>query len=217
MPVRGSDGQMILDREEYPRPETTAEGLAALKPAFAARYDAVLNDEGTTYRQLVEQSYPDIVIDHIHHAGNSSGVVDGAAAVLLASPEYARAHGLTPRARVISVATAGDSPELMLNAPVPAAKRALTRAGMSIRDIDLFEVNEAFAVVPLKFMRDLDVDPALVNVNGGAIALGHPIGATGAILLGTLLDELERRGLETGMVTMCTGGGMAPATIIQRL
>jgi acetyl-CoA C-acetyltransferase len=216
VPVYHEDGTLALDHEEFPRPNTTLEGLAALKPSFAAMYAHPLDEEGTSYKKLVQQAFPNLDVNHIHHAGNSSGVVDGAAAVVLASPEYAKAHGLKPRARVKVVATAGDSPELMLNAPVPAAKRALQLAGMSIKDIELFEVNEAFAVVPMKFMRDLDVDPEKVNVNGGAMALGHPIGATGAILIGTLLDEMERRDLTVGMATMCTGGGMAPATIIER-
>jgi len=217
VPVVHDDGSPALDREEYPRAGTTLEGLAALKPAFAAIYEVPLDEEGLSYRKLVEQAYPDVKIDHVHHAGNSSGVVDGAGAVVMASPKYAMAHGLKPRARVRAVATAGDSPELMLNAPVPAARKALAKAGMSLKDIDLFEINEAFAVVPLKFMRDLDIDPAIVNVNGGAIALGHPIGATGAIILGTLLDELERRDLATGLVTLCAAGGMAPAMIIERI
>jgi acetyl-CoA C-acetyltransferase len=217
VPVFHDDGSPALDREEYPRAGTTLEGLAALKPAFAAIYEVPLDEEGLSFRKLVEQAYPDVKIDHVHHAGNSSGVVDGAGAVVMASPQYAMAHGLKPRARVRAVATAGDSPELMLNAPVPAARKALAKAGMSLSDIDLFEINEAFAVVPLKFMRDLDIDPAIVNVNGGAIALGHPIGATGAIILGTLLDELERRDLATGLVTLCAAGGMAPAMIIERI
>jgi acetyl-CoA C-acetyltransferase len=217
VPVYHEDGTLALDREEFPRPNTTLEGLAQLKPAFEAMYQAPLDEEGTSYRKLVEATYPDVKIKHIHHAGNSSGVVDGAGAILLASPEYARAHGLKPRARIRAIANAGDSPELMLNAPVPAAKKALALAGMTIRDIQLFEINEAFAVVPLKFMRDLDVDPAIVNVNGGAMALGHPIGATGAIILGTLLDEMERRDLSVGMATLCAAGGMAPATIIERI
>jgi acetyl-CoA C-acetyltransferase len=216
VPVYNDDGSVALDKEEYPRPSTTLEGLSQLKPAFQMMYDMPLNEEGVTYKQLVQQHYPDVVIEHIHHAGNSSGVVDGAGALILASPEYAKAHGMTPRARIKTVATAGDSPQLMLNAPVPAAKKALKQAGMTMNDIDLLEVNEAFAVVPIKFMRDLDVDAAKVNVNGGAIALGHPIGATGAILIGTLLDEMERRDLTTGLATMCTGGGMAPAIIIER-
>ena len=216
VPVYDEAGNLVLDHEEFPRPQTTLEGLAALKPAFASVYAAPLDEEGTSYKQLVQQAYPGVEVNHIHHAGNSSGVVDGAAALIIASPDYARAHGLKPRARIKVVATAGDSPQLMLNAPVPAARKALALAGMSISDIDLFEVNEAFAVVPMKFMRDLNVDPAKVNVNGGAMALGHPIGATGAIILGTLLDEMERRDLAVGMATMCTGGGMAPATIIER-
>jgi acetyl-CoA C-acetyltransferase len=216
VPVCHDDGSVALDKEEYPRPSTTLEGLSQLKPAFQMMYDMPLNEEGVTYKQLVQQHYADVEIEHIHHAGNSSGVVDGAGALVLASPEYANAHGMKPRARIKTVATAGDSPQLMLNAPVPAAKKALKQAGMTMDDIDLLEVNEAFAVVPIKFMRDLDVDDAKVNVNGGAIALGHPIGATGAILIGTLLDEMERRDLATGLVTMCTGGGMAPAIIIER-
>jgi acetyl-CoA C-acetyltransferase len=215
--VHHDGGAVALDHEEYPRPATTLEGLAGLKPAFEAIYDVPLDEEGLSYKKLVEQAYPDVKINHVHHAGNSSGVVDGAGAVVIASPAYAMAHGMKPRARIRSVATAGDSPELMLNAPVPAARKALAKAGMALADIDLFEVNEAFAVVPLKFMRDLDIDPAIVNVNGGAIALGHPIGATGAIILGTLLDELERRGLQTGLVTLCAAGGMAPAMIIERI
>jgi acetyl-CoA C-acetyltransferase len=215
--VYHEDGRVALDHEEFPRPGTTLESLAGLKPAFAAMYEAPLDEEGLTFKKLVQKSYPDVKIEHIHHAGNSSGVVDGAGAVVLASPEYAKAHGLKPRARIVSLATAGDSPELMLNAPVPAAKKALRMAGMEIGDIDLIEINEAFAVVPLKFMRDLDIDPAIVNVNGGAMALGHPIGATGSMILGTLLDELERRDLATGLVTLCAAGGMAPAVILERM
>ncbi|HUD50070.1 acetyl-CoA C-acetyltransferase [Parvibaculum sp.] len=217
VPVYHDDGTLALDKEEFPRPGTTLESLAGLKPAFAAMYEFPLDEEGLTYKKLVQKNYPDVVINHIHHAGNSSGVVDGAGAVVIASPEYAKAHGLKPRARIISVATAGDSPELMLNAPVPATKKALQIAGMTLKDIDLIEINEAFAVVPLKFMRDLNVDPAIVNVNGGAMALGHPIGATGAIILGALLDELERRDLNVGLATLCAAGGMAPATIIERM
>jgi acetyl-CoA C-acetyltransferase len=217
VPVYHDDGSVALDHEEFPRPSTTLEGLAQLKPAFAALYDYPLDEAGLSYRRLVEQAFPDVKINHVHHAGNSSGVVDGASGVVLASPEYAKAHGMKPRARIVTVATSGDSPELMLNAPVPAARKALKQAGMTLDDIDLFEVNEAFAAVPLKFMRDLGVDDAKVNVNGGAMALGHPIGATGAMLVGTLLDEMERRDLTTGLVTMCTGGGMAPCTIIERI
>jgi acetyl-CoA C-acetyltransferase len=153
----------------------------------------------------------------VHHAGNSSGVVDGSAAILLASPEYAKKHGLKPRARVVATANMGDSPTLMLNAPVPATRKVLAKAGLTLHDIDLFEINEAFAVVAEKYIRDLKLDRDKVNVNGGAIALGHPIGATGSILIGTVLDELERRGLKRGLVTMCAAGGMAPAIIIERV
>jgi acetyl-CoA C-acetyltransferase len=217
VPVRHDDGTLALDREEYPRPATTLAALAALKPAFAAMLHQAYDEVGTTYAQLVSRTHPNVRIEHVHHAGNSSGVVDGAAAVVLASPDYARAHGFRPRARIRAIATAGDSPELMLNAPAPAARKALKLAKMTARDIDLFEINEAFAVVPIKCMRDLDLDPEKVNVNGGAIALGHPIGATGAVILGTLLDELERRDLATGLVTLCTGGGMAPCAIIERI
>lgn len=217
VPVYNDDGSLALDKEEFPRPQTTLEGLAQLKPSFGGMYKFPLNEEGLTYQQLVQKTYPDVEIKHIHHAGNSSGVVDGAGAVVLASPEYAKAHGLKPRAKIKMLTTAGDSPELMLNAPVPATKKALKLAGMTINDIELMEVNEAFAVVPLKFMRDLNIDSSRVNVNGGAMALGHPIGATGAIILGTLLDEMERRDLTTGLATMCTGGGMAPCTIIERI
>ncbi|MEY4031873.1 MAG: hypothetical protein RL573_785, partial [Actinomycetota bacterium] len=153
----------------------------------------------------------------VHHGGNSSGVVDGAGAVLVTSPEFAKAHGLKPRARIIMTAVAGTEPVIMLTAPGPAAKRVVEKAGMTFNDIDLFEVNEAFASVVLKFFKDTGVSPDKVNVNGGAMALGHPIGATGSMLIGTLLDELERRDLQTGLVTMCTGGGMGTATIIERV
>jgi len=215
--VHNEDGSVALDREEFPRPSTTAEGLAALKPSFEALADVPLNEEGLTFRKLILQKYPDLKIQHIHHAGNSSGVVDGSAAVLLASPDYAKSHGLKPRARVVACANQGDCPTLMLNAPVPAARRVLARAGLTLDDIDLFEVNEAFAVVAEKFIRDLKLDREKVNVNGGAMALGHPIGATGSMLIGTMLDELERRDLHRGLVTMCAGGGMAPAIIIERI
>jgi acetyl-CoA C-acetyltransferase len=217
VPVHREDGSLALEREEYPRPQTTLEGLAALKPAFTAVADYPIDDKGTTYRTLILQKHPGLEIDHVHHAGNSSGVVDGSAAILLASPDYARAHGLKPRARVVATANMGDSPTLMLNAPVPATKKVLARAGLSVDDIDLFEINEAFAVVAEKFIRDLKLDRDKVNVNGGSIALGHPIGATGSILIGTVLDELERRDLQRGLVTMCAAGGMAPAIIIERV
>jgi acetyl-CoA C-acetyltransferase len=217
VPVLNRDGSVALDQEQFPRPQTTAEGLAALKPSFAAIADYALDASGTTYRRLIQQKHPGLEITHIHHAGNSSGVVDGAAALLIASPAYARRRGLKARARILAYANMGDSPTLMLNAPVPAAKKALQRAGLKPADIDLWEINEAFAVVAEKFIRDLKLDRDKVNVNGGAIALGHPIGATGSILIGTLLDELERRDLKRGLATMCAGGGMAPAIIIERV
>ncbi|MBU6319819.1 MAG: acetyl-CoA C-acetyltransferase [Alphaproteobacteria bacterium] len=217
VPVRHEDGRLALDREEFPRPQTTMEGLAALKPAFEAMAEYPLDDTGMTYGSLIRQVYPDLQIRHVHHAGNSSGVVDGAAALLLASPDYARRNGLKPRARVVAMANMGDSPTLMLNAPVPAARKVLEKAGLRLEDIDLFEINEAFAVVAEKFIRDLRLDRDKVNVNGGAMALGHPIGATGSILIGTVLDELERRDLRRGLVTMCAAGGMAPAIIIERI
>jgi acetyl-CoA C-acetyltransferase len=208
---------LALDTEEYPRPQTTLEGLAALKPAFPAVADFPLDDKRTTYRGLVLQKYPDLEINHIHHAGNSSGIVDGSAAILLASPSYAKKRGLKPRAMVVAMANMGDSPTLMLNAPVPATRKVLAKAGLGIDEIDLFEINEAFAVVAEKYIRDLKLDRDKVNVNGGSIALGHPIGATGSILIGTILDELERRDLRRGLVTMCAAGGMAPAIIIERV
>jgi acetyl-CoA C-acetyltransferase len=217
VPVSREDGTLALDREEFPRPQTTMEGLAALKPSFEALAEAPLNERGETYGGMIRAVYPDLKITHVHHAGNSSGVVDGAAAILLASPDYAKKHGLRPRARVVAMANMGDSPTLMLNAPVPAAKKVLEKAGLTLDDIDLFEINEAFAVVAEKFIRDLKLNRDKVNVNGGAMALGHPIGATGSILIGTVLDELERRDLKRGLVTMCAAGGMAPAIIIERL
>lgn len=219
VPVLNEDGSVALAQEDYPRAGTTLEGLAELNAAFTDFYDYELGPEGNkiTCRKMIETAYPDLKVDHIHHAGNSSGVVDGAGAVLLASPEYAKAHGLKPRAKIRAIANGACDPILMLNAPVAAAQKAAKIAGMNISDIDLFEVNEAFAVVPLKFMRDLNIDSSIVNVNGGAMALGHPIGATGSIIIGTLLDEMERRDLNTGMATMCTGGGMAPALIIERM
>ena len=217
IPVYKEDGTLALDHDEYPRPQTTREGLAALKAAFPALANAPLDDKGTTYLSLILQAYPDLKIEHVHHAGNSSGVVDGSGAVLLASADYAKAHGMKPRAKIRAMANMGDSPELMLNAPVPAAKKVLEKAGLKKEDIDLWEINEAFAVVSEKFQRDLDLDRDKVNVNGGSIALGHPIGATGAILIGTVLDELERRGKQFGLVTMCAAGGMAPAVIIERI
>ncbi len=217
VPVVDDEGNVILDHDEYPRPETTREGLAALEPAFTKIADAPLDESGTTFRGLINQKYPDLEIKNFHHAGNSSGVVDGAAAVLVTSADYGRKHGLKPRARIVATTNMGDDPTLMLNAPVPAAKRVLEKAGLTKDDIDLYEINEAFAVVAAKFVRDLDLDWDKVNVNGGSIALGHPIGATGSILIGTVIDELERRGGRYGLVTMCAAGGMAPAIIVERV
>ena len=217
IPVLNLDGTIALDREEFPRPGTTAESLANLSPSFPAIADYRFTDDSPSFRELINQKYPDVDIQHVHHAGNSSGVVDGSAAILWASSDYAKAHGLKARARVVATANMGDCPTLMLNAPVPAARKVLQRAGLTLDDIDLFEINEAFAVVAEKFMRDLDLDRDKVNVNGGAMALGHPIGATGAMLIGTVLDELERRDGQFGLITMCAGGGMAPAIIIERI
>lgn len=217
IPVYDPDGKLVLDKEEYPRPNTTAEDLANLQPSFAKIADFPITEEGLTFRNLINLRYPDLQIEHFHHAGNSSGVVDGAAALLMASSDYVKKRGLKPRARVVATANIGDDPTLMLNAPVPAAKKVLARAGLTQDDIDLWEVNEAFAVVVEKFIRDLNIDRDKINVNGGAIALGHPIGATGAVLIGTVLDELERRDLKRGLITMCAAGGMAPAIIIERV
>lgn len=216
--VTDADGTVVCDRDEHPRPGTTPDALAKLRPAFTALGADRAEGESRSYDEICLARYPGITaIDHVHHAGNSSGVVDGAAAALIASDAWVQAHGVTPRARVRATAAVGSEPIIMLTAPAPAAERALARAGMSPGDIDLWEINEAFAAVPMKTIRDLHLDPDVVNVNGGAIALGHPIGATGAMLIGTVLDELERRDLSTGLVTMCTGGGMGTATIIERV
>lgn len=217
VPVVDDAGKIVLARDEYPRPQTTLADLTALQPSFAKVADFPADRDGTTYRQLINRRYPDLKIEHFHHAGNSSGVVDGAAGLLMASKAYAAKQGWKPRARVVAVANMGGDPTLMLNAPVPAARKVLAKAGLTPNDIDLWEVNEAFAVVVEKFIRDLNIDRDKINVNGGAIALGHPIGATGAILIGTVLDELERRGLKRGLITMCAAGGMAPAMIIERV
>ncbi|MFC9556321.1 acetyl-CoA C-acetyltransferase [Rhodococcus sp. NPDC056960] len=218
VPVRDDAGTILLDADEHPRPQTTAESLAALEPSFARSGSKVREPEGISFDQMAVDAYPQInTINHVHHAGNSSGVVDGAGVLLLADPDYARAHGLTARASIRAAAVAAADPIIMLTAPGPASERCLEQAGMSVQDIDLWEINEAFGAVPLKVIRDLKIDPDRVNVNGGAIALGHPIGGTGPMLFQTVLDELERRDLSTGLVTMCTGGGMATATIIERI
>jgi len=217
--VYNEDGSVALDHEEFPRPGTTIESLGGLKTVFDMWAGIPVDESGTTYGGLITNVYPQLKdgMNHIHHAGNSSGVVDGAAGILLASEAYAEKNGWTPRARVVATANMGDCPTLMLNAPVPAAQKVLAKAGLTKDDIDLWEINEAFAVVAEKFIRDLGLDREKVNVNGGACALGHPIGATGSILIGTLLDELERRDLKRGLVTMCAAGGMAPAIIIERV
>ena len=215
--VYNEDGSVALDHEEFPRPQTTAEGLAALKASFDAIADMSIQPNGETFRQSIQAKYPDLNWVSVHHAGNSSGVVDGAAAILLASAAAVEKNGWTPRGRIVATANLGDCPTLMLNAPVPAARKVLAKAGLSVEDIDLWEINEAFAVVAEKFMRDLKLDRSKVNVNGGACALGHPIGATGSMLIGTVLDELERTGGRYGLVTMCAAGGMAPAIIVERI
>jgi acetyl-CoA C-acetyltransferase len=217
-PVKDLDGKTVLEQDEYPRANTTMEGLAKLEPSFLGMGAYRMKDGPLTFDQKAKQRYPQIeFVNHVHTAGNSSGIVDGASVVLLASPDYAKAHGWKPRARIIATATYGDEPVIMLTAPVPATRRCLKKAGMTVNDIDLFEVNEAFAAVPLKVMKDLEIPHEKVNVNGGAIALGHPLGATGAMLLGTALDELERRDKTTALITMCIGGGMGISTIIERI
>ena len=210
VPVKDFLDQVILDADEFIKPHTTLEGLAALKPAFEQ-----LGALG--FDQVAIGRYPQVErIDHVHHAGNSSGIVDGAAAVLVGSEAAGRTHGLQPRARIVAAALSGADPTIMLTGPMPAARKALAKAGMTIDQIDLFEVNEAFAAVPMKFMREMGVPHEKVNVNGGAIAMGHPLGATGAMILNTLIDELHRRGLRYGLATLCVGGGMGIATIVER-
>jgi acetyl-CoA C-acetyltransferase len=216
--VRDREGHVVLERDEHPRAGSTLEKLGQLEPSFAGLGSYVQKGDTLSFDEKAKQRYPEVrEIQHVHHAGNSSGIVDGAAALLVASPAYAKAHGLRPRARFVAMATAADEPVIMLTAPTPSSRRVLAKAGMTMRDIDLVEINEAFAAIPLKTMRDLEMDPETVNVNGGAIALGHPLGATGAMLIGTVLDELERRDRTTGLVTMCIGGGMGIATIIERV
>jgi len=210
-PVIGADGKSLLSRDEILRPNATLADMAALKPAFAAMGAA-------GFDRVAMNRYPQVAeVLHLHHAGNSSGMVDGAAAVLLGNEAAGRAAGLRPRARIRAWAEIGSEPTIMLTAPSFAAEKALKRAGMSVSDIDLFEINEAFAAIPLRFIDAMGIDPAKVNVNGGAIAMGHPLGATGAMILGTALDELERRGLSTALVTLCVGAGMGVATIIERV
>ncbi|HEX2202271.1 MAG TPA: acetyl-CoA C-acetyltransferase [Longimicrobium sp.] len=216
--VDPATGAVALEKDEYLRPETTAEGLAQLAPAFAELGAKPVGPNGETMDEMALKLYPQAgEVRHLHTAGNASGIVDGAAAVLLASEGYVKRSGAKPRARVRSVATHGEEPLIMLTAPAETARKALRKAGMEAVDIDLWEINEAFATVPLQTIRRLEIDPAKVNVNGGAIALGHPLGATGAMLLGTALDELERRGLATALVTLCIAGGQGVATVIERV
>jgi acetyl-CoA C-acetyltransferase len=211
-------GVPLTDKDEHPRPDTTMDSLASLRPAFEQMGAMPFGPGGETLDQIALVKYPQAKsIHHIHTAGNSSGIVDGACAVLVGSREFGARAGLEPRARIRAMATAGAEPVIMLTAPAPASQRALDKAGMAVGDIDLWEINEAFAVVPLQTMRALAIDPARVNVNGGAIALGHPLGATGAILLSTALDELERTGKGTALITLCIGGGMGIATVIERV
>ena len=218
VPIHNADGSVALAADEFPRPSTTAEGLAKLQPSFAQMGSEVFEGYDRSFDDMARLAYPAVDrVEHVHHAGNSSGVVDGASAILVAAPAFARANGMTPRARIVMSAVAGAEPVIMLTAPGPASLKCLARAGMKVDDIDLWEINEAFAAVPLKTIRDLGLDPDRVNVNGGAIALGHPIGATGPMLIQTALDELERRDLSTALITMCTGGGMGTATIIERI
>ncbi|WP_394755378.1 acetyl-CoA C-acetyltransferase [Rhodoferax sp.] len=211
VPVKDFLGQVILAQDEFIKPQTTLEGLASLKPAFEQM-------GGMGFDQLALTRYPQVErIRHVHHAGNSSGIVDGAAAVLIGSEAAGKAHGFTPRARIVSVALSGADPTIMLTGPMPAARKALAKAGLTIDQMDLFEVNEAFAAVVMRFMKEMKVSHDKVNVNGGAIAMGHPLGATGAMLISTVIDELHRRQLRYGMVTLCVGGGMGIATIVERL
>ncbi|KFA88516.1 acetyl-CoA C-acetyltransferase [Archangium violaceum] len=211
-------GSVLLARDEFPRPDTTAEGLATLKPAFTTLGETVAGPKGETLDQLALAAYPRAkTIRHLHTAGNSSGIVDGAAGVLLASERYVRERGIKPRARIRAMTTLGSEPVLMLTAPAPASQKVLRLAGMKASDIDLWEINEAFAGVVLQTTRALGIDPERVNVNGGSIALGHPLGATGAMLLGTALDELERTGKQTALITLCVSGGQGIATVLERL
>ena len=212
VPVKDRNGLTILDRDEHVRPDTTMEGLAKLKASFEAQ--AAMGG----FDQVALQRYPDVErINYVHHAGNSSGIVDGAALTLMGSKEAGERNGMTPRARVVAAAVTGSEPTIMLTGPTPASQKALSKAGMTAADIDLMEINEAFAAVALKTMRDLGIDHDRTNVNGGAIAMGHPLGATGAMILGTLVDELERRDKSTGLATLCIGGGMGIATIVERV
>ena len=212
VPVKDTIGVTMLDRDEHMRPGTTLEDLAQLKPSF----ETMGRDFG--FDAVAIQKHPEVEqIDHVHHAGNSSGIVDGAAAVLLGSKDAGERLGLRPRARIVRSATVGSEPCIMLTGPAPASRKALDKAGMQVSDVDLWEINEAFSSVCLLFMDEMGIDRSVTNVNGGAIAFGHPLGATGAMLLGTMLDELERRDLNTGLITLCVGAGMGTSTIIERV
>ena len=216
--VVDENGKVLLDKDEHPRPGLVIGGMTKLEPSFIMMGATPFGPNGETLDQMALVRYPNVKrIQHVHTAGNSSGIVDGAALVLLSSKEYAEQHGLKPRARIRATATAGAEPVIMLTAPTPASQKALRLAGMEVRDIDLWEINEAFAAVPLQVAKKLTIDPDRINVNGGAIALGHPLGATGAALIGTALDELERRDKQTALITLCIGGGMGIATIIERV
>ncbi len=211
VPVTDRNGLTVLERDEFIKPDTSVEGLANLKPSFQFHGDLGFDSVALEKYHWVEK------IDHVHHAGNSSGIVDGAAIVAIGSEQVGTDLGLTPRARIVSAAVSGADPTIMLTGPAPASRKALAKAGLAPADIDLYEINEAFAAVAMRFMRDLDLDPEKVNVNGGSIAMGHPLGATGAMILGTLIDELERRDLRYGLATLCVGGGMGIATVVERL
>ncbi|MGW1074685.1 acetyl-CoA C-acetyltransferase [Streptomyces sp. NPDC002537] len=212
VPVRDRNGLVVLDRDEHIRPGTTPETLAGLKPSFAT-----IGEQGGFDAVALQKYHWVERIDHVHHAGNSSGIVDGASLVAIGNREVGERYGMTPRARIVSAAVSGDDPTLMLTGPAPACRKALAKAGLTVDDIDLVEMNEAFAAVVLRFARDLDLSLDKINVNGGAIALGHPLGATGAMLLGTVIDELERQDKRYGLVTLCVGGGMGIATVVERL
>ena len=212
VPVKDLNGLTVLDRDEHIRPGTTVESLAGLKPSFAD-----IGEQGGFDSVALEKYHWVEEIDHVHHAGNSSGIVDGAALVVIGTEQLGADLGLTPRARIVSAAVSGSDPTIMLTGPAPASRKALAKAGLEASDIDLYEMNEAFAAVAMRYMSDLDLPHEKVNVNGGAIAMGHPLGATGAMLLGTLLDELERRALRYGLVTLCVGGGMGIATVVERV
>ncbi|GAB2920088.1 MULTISPECIES: acetyl-CoA C-acetyltransferase [unclassified Streptomyces] len=212
VPVKDRNGLLVLDHDEHMRPGTTADSLAGLKPSFAA-----IGDMGGFDAVALQKYHWVEKIDHVHHAGNSSGIVDGAALVAIGSKEVGERYGLTPRARIVSAAVSGSEPTIMLTGPAPATRKALAKAGLTIDDIDLVEINEAFAGVVLRFVKDMGLSLDKVNVNGGAIALGHPLGATGAMILGTVIDELERRDQRFGLVTLCVGGGMGVATVVERI